>query len=148
MGILSFLFNKNGRIASQFAKKSSDEAWVFEFELALGEELGGIFGVMQAFSNSEELLEHFGKILQIDMAAAKQGESQQRRSDMVVGYLDKLKDNDRDLLLKYWDFFGDSCARIHANDDFVHWIKRTKFEVMPSIFTHEILKIACHIMGK
>ena len=129
--------------------QKSDISWVQYFNVKLGLDLGGIMGVMEAFSDPATLMEHFSMLVENDMASSRRGISASERQSGLRRSLSHVGKNEQDLLLKYWDFFGDACARIHTNTDFVKWIYTPKnFTAMPDIFTFEVLKLACRITGR
>lgn len=105
--------------------------------------------VMAVFSDSASLMKHFCLLLEADMAASRRSSSTRERQNSIKRILSQFDKKEQDILLTYWDFFGDACGRIHTNPEFVEWIRSPKdFTAMPDIFTYEILKLACKITGR
>ena len=129
--------------------QTDDIAWVQYFNVKLGMDLGGIVGVFNAFSDAGSLMRCFVEILECDMAASRAQvgtEERQRRLRLKVA---QTNSNEQELLMQYWDFFGDACTKVCTNREFAEWVHKPKnFTVMPDIFTHEILKLACKVTGR
>jgi len=125
-----------------------DIAWVQDFNISLGDELGGIHQIMDAFSNDSGMIKHFIIMVNKDMEASKSMLPPITRTHIISEYLQQVSEPDRRLLLIYWGFFGEACSRLSQNHDFASWIRADHhFTTMPDIFTYEILKIACQVLG-
>ena len=116
------------------------------FDLKLGLQLGGIFGVFEAFSTPVILMNNFNTLLNIDIDASKQKLPMKQRCELISKYFEKLEKKESVILSSYWNFFGEACVKINSNPEFVKWINQSTGDVMPTIFTFQILKIACHII--
>lgn len=129
--------------------QTDDIAWVQYFNVKLGMDLGGILGVANTFSDAEGLMRSFIEILECDMAASRAKVGTEERQQRLKLKVAQVKSNEQEILMQYWDFFGDACSRVCTNRSFAEWVHKPKsFTVMPDIFTHEILKLACKVTGR
>ena len=123
--------------------------WFQDFNLNLGVNvLGGIFGVLDVFSDPVSLLRTFYDIIERgDELRQTYGSGTEKFESEMRKYFGKvanrLPPNAFEVLgVHYVPFYYEGCGRLKHNQEFIDWIEKTEFEVMPDIFSKYVLLYA------
>jgi len=127
-----------------------DMNFVADFNYQLGQDLGGVVGVFDAFQDSESLWSSLVMLIKSDMEMSKKGIlNAEERSSVLRDSVCGLGATDQMILTRYFDFFAEAVCRIRENNSFAFKINQDNpHTIMPDIFTFEVLKLACKVAGK
>lgn len=123
--------------------------WVQDFNLNLGVNvLGGLFGVLETFSDPVKMLEELLDLLAYsDELRDSYGGKSKEFNEAMRWYLHKLvkrlpEKSFTVLCSHYVPFYYEACVRLKSNPKFIDWVKENEFSIMPDIFTREVLLYA------
>ena len=132
---------------------SDDMVWADEFTLQMGlefDDLFGIFAMPQSFADAPRLLKIFYGMINTDRSAASVGCSREERFSRLHNVMSGCSQREQEVLMKFWNFFGDVCVRIRNNPDFGREIRnlpKDHYKMMPGIYTHQIMTWASQLMA-
>ena len=142
-----------GIFSHMFGKKSDDMIWADEFTLQMGlefDDLFGMFAMSRSFADAPRLLKVFYEMIDADRSAAGFRCSYDDRLTRLHNVMVGCSAREQEALMKFWDFFGEVCARIRNNPAFgreIRALPKDHYKVISGIYTHQIMKWACQLMG-
>ena len=146
MGIFSRIFGKT-------SQKSDDMVWADEFTLQMGlefDDLFGVFAMPQSFADAPRLLKIFYAMINTDRSTVSVGCSGEERFSRLHNVMSGCSQREQEVLMKFWNFFGDVCVRIRNNPDFGREIRnlpKDHYKMMPGIYTYQIMNWASQLMA-
>lgn len=133
--------------------KSDDMVWADEFTLQMGLEFDDLFGILvmpQSFSDAPRMLKVLYGMIDADRSAAGAGCSSEERFNRLHDVMMNCSQREQEALMKFWNFFGEVCARIRNNPSFgreIRTLPKDHYKLMPGVYTHQIMNWACQLMG-
>lgn len=111
-----FSVNKSKNPDSLFG--TSDIAWIDEFNIQMGLKHTTLFSIQNmddAFLEAPRRLKVFYTMIETDQASSGHNLSLEKRQQRIRNSMKDCTDREREMLLDYWEFFGELLSRIHSH---------------------------------